>query len=400
MRVFLAVLFGLGWMGHLAAEDAPLFSPSIYVFGYYGDSSADHPGEFAPGGHDPRRSEALVLQSFEPSLSLRWGDYVEGFATGLAYTDENDDLEWEWEEYFLKLTNLPGNSEIRGGRMLSRVGFHNATHLHSWSTVDAPLVNSLFLGEDGLALEGADLSFYFGATRNSAITIGYGQRPAHDHDHDAEEDHDDHGEEEHSHELGGIESFEPYRVSDDVFTLGFKNQHRFNDFHSLNSTLFGGLGDNESGEESTFAGAGVEYQWRENGLEAGGKALRWRAEVMLFDSEVAAHEEHEEEDQDDHAEEEHEEEEASDVSSWGFTTELLVEALPHLHPFARIDYIADTPELEFSEWVRYTFGATFPFSHDPSVFFRLQANLDEWGGESEQALWAQVGFGWGGAEVR
>lgn len=396
--------------GILWAEEPPILSPSIYVFGYYGDSSADHPGDFAPGGHDPNRSDALVLQSLEPSLSLRYGNHLEGFVTGLAYTDANDDLEWEWEEYFLKLTNLPGDSEIRGGRLLSRVGFHNSTHLHSWNTVDAPLVNSLFLGEDGLAVEGADLSFYFGASRNNVITLGYGQRPSHDHDHGhgGEEEHgeeEDH-EDEHHHEAGGIESFEPYRVMDDVFTLGFKNLHRFDDFKSVNSALFGGWGENEGGTDSWFAGAGVEFTWRGNGLEPGGKALRWRTEVMLFDSEASAHDhedehgEEEDHEEDHHEEEEHAEEEGMDVSTWGFTTELVYEALPQLHPFGRIDYIADTSGLAFPEWVRYTFGATFPFSQDPSTFIRLQANLDEFGDQSEQAFWAQVGFGWGGAEVR
>lgn len=410
-----------------AQEDVPILSPSFHAFGVYGTSSADNPGEFAPGGHDPDRDQALILQGFETSLSLRWGEYIQGFATGLVFTDSNDNLEWEWEEYFVKLANLPGGTEIRGGRMLSRVGFHNPTHLHSWNTVDAPLPHALFLGEDGLGLEGADLSFYLGNSKRSVLTFGFGQRPshAHDHGHGDEEDHDDDHAEEHEdeHEDGGIESFEEYRVTDDVFTVGFRNEQVFDDFRVLRSNLFGGFGDNESGSESWFAGAGVEVQWRENGLEPGGRSLRWRNEIIFFDSQASAHG-HEEEGHDDHEEDhqedehaghdEHEEdhhvdehadhdeheEEGSDVSTWGFTSELLYEAHPHFHPFARIDYIAETEEVELSDWIRYTLGATIPITQDPGLYIRLQANADERGDESEQSVWAQVGFSWGGAEVR
>src|SRR5690606_35151937 len=101
-----------------------------------------------------------------------------------AFSDENDDPEWEWEEYFLKLADLPGGFELRGGRMLSRLGFHNATHLHSWTTVDAPMPHSLFLGEDGLALEGGDLSIYMDTEQVTVLTLGFGQRPSHDHHHE------------------------------------------------------------------------------------------------------------------------------------------------------------------------------------------------------------------------
>jgi hypothetical protein len=259
--------------------EAPLLSPSVHITGVYGTSNAEHPDAFAPGGHDPKRKEAAILQSAEPSLSLRYGEYLRGFANGLAFSDEQDNLQWEWEEYFLSLANLPGGLEVRGGRMLSRVGFHNPTHLHSWSTVDAPLPHSLFLGEDGLALEGGDVSIYMDTAQSTVLTIGFGQRPSHDHAHDHGEE-DDHDDEAHDHSDFG--AFEPYRVIDDVATIGLRRDHGFSDFHKLGLAAFGGMGDNELGDNSWFAGAGLEYQWRENGFEPGGRALRWRTEVIRF----------------------------------------------------------------------------------------------------------------------
>ncbi|WFB36309.1 hypothetical protein P3T73_00840 [Kiritimatiellota bacterium B12222] len=425
MRLFLSLFFITGLSAGLVfADDAsstpPLLTPSIHVYGVYGNSSTDDPAEYQPGGHDPKQNETFILQSAEPSLSLRWGEYVQGFVTGSAYTDLNDDLEWEWEEYFLKLANLPGGFEARGGLMLSRVGFYNPTHLHSWAAVDAPLQQALYLGEDGLGLEGADISLYLGASKRSVVTFGYGSRLPHSHDHghsdsdehDEEEDHDAHEDEDdhddHAHGEG-FEGFEEYRVQDDVFTLGFLNDTAFNDFKSIRSTLFGGMGDNELGESSWFAGAGVEWEWRENGLEPGGRAIRWRNQITFFNGGAAEsdhdhdedHDEHEDEDDhDEHEHDDHAEESGMDVESWGFTTEVVVDAHPHAQPFARFDYISDTDALELSDWFRYTLGVTIPFSHDPGVYLRFQGNANERGSESEQSIWAQFGFSWGGPEVR
>lgn len=408
MRTFIALFLLAALAVQAGAEEQPLLSPSLYIFGVYGSSSAEHPAEFAPGGHDPSRKDAVILQAAEPSISLRWGDHLQGFVNGLAYTDSQDNIEWEWEEYFLKLTDLPGGLELRGGRMLSRVGFHNPTHLHSWETVDAPLVHSLFLGEDGLGLEGGELSIYMDTEHPTVLSVGFGQRPSHDHAHDHGEE-DDHDDEVHDHSDFG--AFEPYRVMDDVLTVGLRRDHGFSDFHKLGLAAFGGMGDNEFGDNSWFAGAGLQYQWRENGFEPGGRALRWRTEVIRFFSDAGDHDDdHADEHEDDHADEhaedlDHDEDHdhemtLSNVSNWGLTSALTYEAHPHFHPFLRFDYVAATDALDLSEWVRYSAGVTIPLYDNPGLFFRLQGNADERGDESEQSLWAQVGLSWGGGEVR
>jgi len=410
--------------------DAPEVTPSLHAYGVVGVSSADDPAAFAPGGHDPNRDGAPQLQSFEPGLSLRWGEHLQGFATGTTYSDLQDDFQWEWEEYFLKLTNLPGGIELRGGRMLNRVGVHNPTHLHSWTTVDAPLPHALFLGEDGLSTKSGEVNFYVGDRNPLVLTFSFGQRPDHshahghveeeaheheeeDHHHEEEEGHHHEEEEAHGHEGHdhgeGFQQLEAFRVQDDVFTAGLRKDVVLDDFNRWTFAGFGGTGDTEEGEDAWFAGLGVEYQWRENGLEPGGRALRWRTEVIRFagkgHAEHGHEEEHGEHEDEDHHEEEHahgdeHEEETFSVSGQGISTELLYEATPHVHPFGRIDAIASVDALDLPSWIRYSAGVVFPLNHDPGLYIRVQANADDRGDEQEQSAWVQLGFSWGGPEVR
>jgi hypothetical protein len=383
----------------LSAQALPELTPSLHAFGVLGSSSADHAGDFAPGAHDPNRNEAFQVQSIEPGLSLRWGNHLQGFATATAFTDDKDNFDWEWEEYFLKLANLPAGMELRGGRFLNRVGLHNSTHLHSWSTVDAPLPHALFLGEEGLSTQGGEVNFHLDGPHPTVLSLSFGKAPSHSHAHGHVEEHhedegDEHEEHAHTHEEG-FGSLEAFRLQDDILTLGLRRLYRHNDFHSFTLAAFGGVGDNEEGGDAWFAGAGLEYQWRENGLAPGGRALRWRSEVIRFAANGAAHEEEH------HEEAEHEHEENIFVSARGLSTQLVCEATPHVHPFARIDAIGAIDALELSSWTRYTLGATFPLlAHDPGLYLRLQGNADERGDESEQSIWLQVGFSWGGPEVR
>lgn len=200
---------------------------------------------------------------------------------------------------------------------------------------------------------------------------------------------------------------------EDVFTLGLRHERSIDDFNQLRFALYGGLGESEIGEDSWFAGAGFEYEWRENGLEPGGSSVRWRTELIRFLADNGEHdhghegEDHDEDHDDDHGDEDHgddhgdEEESMASISSWGFTSEVLYIASDRFHPFVRIDYADGSPVLEAEDWTRYTAGATIPLVNDPAgLYLKLQANFDERGDESEESFWAQLGFSWGGKEVR
>lgn len=359
--------------------------PAVHLNAVVGSSSADHPESFAAGAHDPNRDGALQLQSLEPSLSLYWGEHVQGFATGTLFTDEHDDFEWEWEEIFLKLGNLPLGLELRGGRFLNRVGFVNPVHLHGWETVDAPLPHALFLGDEGLQTLGGEINFHLDTAWPTVLTFSFGEAPDHDHHHghghDHHGDHGDHG------------ALEEYRLDEDFFTVGVRTTYRPNDFHAWTGAFAAGLGENEEGGDTWFGLAGLQYLWRENGFEPGGRELLWSTEFLRFSAEGDDHGHghgHSHGHSHDHV----------DAKGWGFTTLVAYQATPQIRPFARFDYVSNVSELDLESWARYTFGSTFTFTQDPRTYARVQANFDERGHDSEQAVWLQLGFSWGGPEVR
>ena len=383
------------------AENNFSVSPALHINAVVGSSSADHPEDFAPGAHDPNRDGAFQLQSLEPSLSLRWGEYLEAFITGSLYTDAHDDFEWEWEEIFLKLHNLPGGIELRGGRFLNRVGFHNPVHLHGWETVDMPLPHALFLGDEGLQTLGGEINFHLDTAWPTVLTFSFGSAPEHGHHH-----HHGHGHDHDHDHHGDFGDLEELRLDEDFFTLGLRSRWQHNDFHALSFALAGGMGDNEEGGDTWFALAGVEYLWREHGFEPGGRDFTWRTEVIRFSGEAHAHNGHGY-DHDhghdhghghgDHHGHDHDELEAR---SWGASTLAAYQATPHLRPFARIDRVNRISGLDIPSWTRYSAGTTIGVTADPRTYLRLQGNFDERGHDSEQSVWLQLGFSFGGPEVR
>ncbi len=133
-----------------AKEDSFIrLEPTLHLRLAHGNTSlpAD---EVTFGGHDPSEDN-FNFQGFELGTNIHLGEYVSGFATVNIFKRDGEAFESEFEEGFLKLQNLPGGFEIRGGRMLARFGDQNSRHLHGWDFVDANMTNVRFLGEDGFA---------------------------------------------------------------------------------------------------------------------------------------------------------------------------------------------------------------------------------------------------------
>src|SRR5690606_4854193 len=78
----------------------------------------------------------------------------------------------EVEEAFLETLALPGNLQLRGGLFLTEFGRHNTRHLHAWSFVDQPLINSRMFGPEGLRNPGARVSWLAPTPFYSELFLG------------------------------------------------------------------------------------------------------------------------------------------------------------------------------------------------------------------------------------
>ncbi|MBK1835224.1 hypothetical protein [Roseibacillus ishigakijimensis] len=380
-------------------EDWLSFAAHLRVVGAAGGGDFE---ELAAHAHDPNRD--LSLQGIEFATSMRLNDHVHGFTTFNVFRSLDDDLDVDWEEGFLKFADLPGGFEVRGGRYLNRFGGQNSTHLHGWDFVDANLVTAAFLGDHGLATEGAEVSWIWEGPVTSAFSFSFGNALGHSHGHDEHEEHEheeeeheeaEHEEEEHHHEHGhgaGEEAF----FDDNLFTGRWLVRWDYNDFHRHEFGLNGGWGENGYGRDTQLYSGDYYYTYRENGLEPGGRFLRLGAELYFRDVEWA----HEE---DGHAE-------RGDADHWGVVASATYGFAENWEAGLRYDYIEGVesgPEPEetifaVEERHRYSAALTrrFQLAEDFSALARLQVNFDDLPDEDEQSVYLQLGFDWGGPEVR
>lgn len=359
--------------------------PNIHMHGIGGFSSGDVEA-LETGGHDPKR-ETFSAQAIEPGLSLKT-KYVEGFANYLFYQDHAGDWDGELEEAFGKIVNIPGGLELKGGRFLPHFGALNDRHLHGWDFVDSELANSRFLGDDGLLLEGAELSwtlpFQMDPTFVSIASLGFGNAPAHDHAHH------EHGEgEEIPHEGEGA------FLTDDVLTARLMGRYRFDDFHSVTSGLSWAGGTNAFGERTDVFGIDAEYLWRENGLEAGGRAFRWRNEFLWRD--VEAFSQHDE-DEDGVIDETF----RGTYQDCGFHTHLIYSWNERLDTGLRLAWLDGTADFGQDERFRLSPTVACWLDKARSVGLRAQYNFDSIrGADDEHSLWLQLNITLGSrGEVR
>lgn len=379
------------WTAFNAWDIGTLLSPSLHLHGIGGASSTHHPADLATGGHDPSR-EAFSAQAIEPSLSLH-SQYLEGFANHIFYQDAGGTWQNEWEEAFAKLVNLPGGLELKGGRYLPRLGALNDKHLHAWDFADAELANTTFLGEHGLLLEGAELSWTLPLNREPYLTtiasLGFGNTPASGHDHE----HDEHGDEA-PHE-GALAT-----PSEDILTARLVARQRFDDFHSLTAGLSFTTGTNGFSRDTHIAGIDAEYLWRENGIEPGGRAFRLRGELLWRD--VEAYSEHDEDDDGIINPSKGDEIFSGTHSETGAYAHAIYTWNTHLDTALRLGWTDGTSEFGQSGRFRISPAITWWLDNERRVGLRTQYNFDHLSGSNdEHALWFQLNIALGSTrEVR
>ncbi|MFT5881666.1 MAG: hypothetical protein ACI9FG_000151 [Crocinitomicaceae bacterium] len=369
----------LASMTSLTAADFE-FDYNTHLNMAFGSASVEE-AELAAHGHDP--NDEATLQGLELNFTARYGDHLSGFVAYNMFLDDDDKVDGELEEAFLKLTELPAGFELRGGRFLNRVTSQNNIHLHGWDFVDANLITTRFLGEEGLISNSAEISYNLPFKHDALFSIAFGDAIAHDeHHHDEHDDHDDHEEE-------SVEG-EGALLTDDILTARLKGIYYHTDFHQFVYGLSYLQGKNGYSKSGSIMGGDISYIWRENGLEAGGKHFRVNFEPIYRDFDYVN------EDGD----------LSGSASEWGIHSGIGWGFKEDWELGLRFDFLqgVDEPIEELEERHRSTAALTRSLSYNDylSGHVRLQYNHD-WrdGYGHEDAIWLQFQINLGtGGEVR
>jgi hypothetical protein len=132
-----------------ANTSATAFNPAISAIlgGTYANLSQD-PRQFriqgfVPGGESVGPgSRSFNLGESELTLSANIDPQFAGLLTFALGSDNSLSV----EEAYFQTKGLSNGLNLKGGRMLSSIGYLNSIHAHAWDFVDAPLAYQAFLG--------------------------------------------------------------------------------------------------------------------------------------------------------------------------------------------------------------------------------------------------------------
>lgn len=160
-----------------------------------GSSTEKHVDELQLGGHDPSQ-RGFTLQQMEMVFNGAVDPYFTGQANVVYKLDSSGESDLELEEIYADTLSLPMNLQVRVGQFYSDFGRINNQHPHQWNFVDAPIVITRLLGEDGLRNLGVRISwlmplpFYselFFAIQNSGGTASSFRGSGHHHNDEGED---------------------------------------------------------------------------------------------------------------------------------------------------------------------------------------------------------------------
>ena len=255
----------------------------------------------------------------------------------------------------------------------------------------SPKVVTTLHGTD--ATIGGEVTWNLPTPWTSALSTSVGGLPsAHEHDH------------EHAH--GGDDpGFEAEGANFDSWLAGanYVAKYDYNDFHQFTGTLSGAWGDNAFGRNTSLYGVGLEYLWRENGYEPGGLSVRFRNEVMLrrIDA-LSGHLPGEEDpDHDEHGADQEEASHAATLDEMGASSLLVLGVNDRFETGVRGGWVSGIGEMSLDERWQVSPMLTYYLNSNRTLLTRVQYNWDHSDSfGDEHSIWFQIGFNWGGAEVR
>lgn len=329
-------------------------------------------------GHDPERG--VRLQGLELGVFSNLSTYTQVYANLNIFEDDGR-VESEWEEGYLKIHRLPYGFEARGGRFYNLVGTQNNIHLHDWHFVDADLMTSAFLGEEGMALNGGEVSWYYIYENYGVIGVNLaaGQVVAHD-------EHGSEGLGEHGH------GDELARFEGNVISLRSTIHHYVDDYHQHFIGVSGVIGENGYGRESYLLELDYTYSWNDRDGDSWGKSLDSTIQVGLKNTEW-----------------EHPDDPS--IAGDGDQTSLMLQSVYGFHEnwtaSVRAEWIQGLRDgaltigedtefgIDEDSLRRYSLAVTrqFKFGEKYTGKVRLQYNYDKRDDLDEHSIWLQLGGG-------
>jgi hypothetical protein len=281
----------------LARQGPNYLNISLDALFAVGTSTEREVHELQLGGHDPNQ-RGFSIQNVEAVLDGAVDPYFRGQGNVVFFLDRDGESQFELEEAFLESLSLPANLQFRAGQYLTEFGRHNPTHPHTWSFVDAPLVNARFLGPDGLRNPGARLSwlaptpFYselFFSAQNSHGETASSFRSEGGHAHGEEEEEEVPFAFRHADNDHGVEDF-----GDLLYSARYAVSFDVTDDHVVllgGSAAFGpnSRGGEEAGQTDTqIYGVDLTWKWKSPRHSGGFPFVAWQTEAMLRRSEAGA----------------------------------------------------------------------------------------------------------------
>lgn len=150
-----AIIDGLYYHDNVDGEGIELLEEHDSAMHSHGHTDHEH-GSFGQG---------FNLRELELTMSGSIDSYFDAYVTlGLA------DGEAEIEEAWFQTRSLPMGLTMKGGKLLSAIGYHNEKHLHSWDFADQNLAYLSLFGDHGLSDTGVQLSWL--APSSTFLQIG------------------------------------------------------------------------------------------------------------------------------------------------------------------------------------------------------------------------------------
>ena len=343
-------------------EPSLIIAPRVHLRAAIGDTGLEN-SELAHGAHDPNQS-GFSIPALSLGADMHYGEHIAGFAEGILSWSDEDDWNAELEELYLKFLHLPGGLDLKAGRLLAAVGTQNSIHNHAWKFVDADLGNVRFLGEDGLIIEGVELTWMVPTHWDDRLVVSFGDTIKHEHEEEAGEIESDHNHSEEAEQALWEKNI-----------LSARYQAIF--WPSDTSQFIYGVsyvtGENFMGKNAQLYGLDFTYTWREDKPQ--GKQFTWRNDAML--RKVSTEE--------------------GGFEETAFSSAALYRFKPEWEMGLRYNYLEGVkdPKLPERHRISPSLSHYFFLSKIPSMA-RLQYNYDHSDERGDDhSIWLQFGFEWG-----